>query len=169
MQKQQEICGRLMGFLDFPSGTMVKNLPANTGDAGNSGSVPGLGRSPGGRHGNPLQYSCLENPMGKGAWQAAVHGEWLQTAESQAWLKRYSMHHTQLNYNPEHWKESSRKTSTFALLTMPKPLTVWITTNCRKFLKRWKYQTILPASWKICMQVRKQQLELDMEQQTGSK
>ena len=61
-------------------------------------------------------------------------------------------------------KESSRKTSTSALLTMPKPLIVWITTNCGKFLKRWDYQTTLPASWKICMQVKKQQLELDMEQ-----
>ena len=57
----------------------------------------------------------------------------------------------------------------FALLTMPKPLTVWITTNCGKFLKRWEYQTTWPASWEICMQVRKQQLKLDMEQQTGSK
>ena len=47
---------------------------------------------------------------------------------------------------------------------MPKPLTVWITTNCGKFLKRWKYQTTLPASWEICIQVKKQQLELDMEQ-----
>ena len=46
---------------------------------------------------------------------------------------------------------------------------VWITINCRKFLKRWKYQTIWPTFWEICMQVRKQQLELDMEQQTGSK
>ena len=46
---------------------------------------------------------------------------------------------------------------------------VWITTNCGKFLKRWEYQTTWPASWEICMQVRKQQLELDMEQQTGSK
>ena len=55
------------------------------------------------------------------------------------------------------------------LLTMPKPLTVWITINCGKFWKRWEYQTTWPASWKICMQVRKQQLELDMEQQTGSK
>ena len=61
------------------------------------------------------------------------------------------------------------KTSTSALLTMPKPLIVWITTNCGKFLKRWEYQTTWPASWEICMQVRKQQLELDMEQQTGSK
>ena len=63
--------------------------------------------------------------------------------------------------------ESSRKTS--ALLTMPKPLTVWITTNCGEFSKRWEYQTTWLASWEICMQVRKQQLELDMEQQTGSK
>ena len=67
-------------------------------------------------------------------------------------------------------QESFRKTSTSALLTMPKPLTVWITTNCGKFLKKWEYQTTWPASWEICMQIRKkQQLELDMEQQTGSK
>ena len=66
-------------------------------------------------------------------------------------------------------QESSRKTSTSALLTTPKPLTVWITTNCRKFLKRWEYQTTLPASLEICIQVKKQQLEPDMEQQTGSK
>ena len=65
-------------------------------------------------------------------------------------------------------QENSRKTST-ALLTMPKPLTVWMTTNCGKFSKRWEYQTTWPASWEICMQVKKQQLELDMEQQTGSK
>ena len=56
-----------------------------------------------------------------------------------------------------------------ASLTMPKSLTVWITTNCGKFCKRWEYHTTLPASWEICMQVRMQQLELDMEQQTGSK
>ena len=62
-----------------------------------------------------------------------------------------------------------KKTSISALLTMPKPLTVWITINCGKFWKRWKYQTTWLASWEICMQVRKQQLELDMEQQTGSK
>ena len=66
-------------------------------------------------------------------------------------------------------QESSRKTSISVLLTMPKPLTVWITINCGKFWKRWAYQIILPASWEICMQVRKQQLELEMELQTGSK
>ena len=64
---------------------------------------------------------------------------------------------------------SSRKTSISALLTIPKPLTVWITINCGKFWKRWKYQTTWPSSWETCMQVRKQQLELNMEQQTGSK
>ena len=66
-------------------------------------------------------------------------------------------------------QDSSRKTSTSSLLTTPKPLTVWIITNCGKFFKRWEYQTTLPASWEICMQVKKQQLEPDMEQQTGSK
>ena len=66
-------------------------------------------------------------------------------------------------------QQSSRKTSTPALLTAPKALTVWITTNCGKFLKRWEYEATWPAFWEICMQVRKQQLELDMEQQTGSK
>ena len=52
---------------------------------------------------------------------------------------------------------------------MPKPLTVWVTKNCGKLLKRWEYQTTFPSSKEICMQVRKQQLELDMEQQTVSK
>ena len=66
-------------------------------------------------------------------------------------------------------QESSRKTYIPALLTMPKPLIVWITTNCGKFWRRWEYQTTLPASWEIYMQVKNQQLELDMEQQTGSK
>ena len=62
-------------------------------------------------------------------------------------------------------KQENKKIS--ALLTAPKPSTVWITPKCEKFLKRWEYQNTWPASWKICMQVKKQQLEL--EQQTGSK
>ena len=66
-------------------------------------------------------------------------------------------------------QESSRKTSISALLTMPKPLAVLITINCGKFFKRWEYHTTWSASWETYMQVRKQQLELDMEQQTGSK
>ena len=64
---------------------------------------------------------------------------------------------------------SSRKISTSAPLTMLKFLILWITTNCGKFLNRWKYQTTLPISWETCMLVKKQQLELNMEQQTGSK
>ena len=63
---------------------MVKNLPANAGDMG---SIPGLGRSPGGGHDNPLQYSCLENPMDTGVWQATSIG-----LQSQTQLKRLSIH-----------------------------------------------------------------------------
>ena len=66
-------------------------------------------------------------------------------------------------------QESSRKTSTSALVITPNPLIVWITTNCGKFFKRWEYQTTFPASWEICVQPKKKQLELDMEQWTGSK
>ena len=57
--------------LGFPGGSVVKNLPANAGEVG---SIPGSGRSPGEGNGNPLQYSCLENPRDRGAWQATVHG-----------------------------------------------------------------------------------------------
>ena len=57
--------------LGFPGGSAVKNPPANAGDMG---SIPGSGRSPGEGNGNPLQYSCLENPMHRGAWGATVHG-----------------------------------------------------------------------------------------------
>ena len=52
---------------------VVKNIPANAGDIGDMGLTPGWGRSPGGGHGNPLQYSCLENPMDRGTWQTIVH------------------------------------------------------------------------------------------------
>ena len=62
---------------------MVKNLNANAGDAGNKGLIPGAGKSPGGGHGSPLQYSCLENPIDRGAWQAIVHG----VAKSQTQLE----------------------------------------------------------------------------------
>ena len=65
--------------------------------------------------------------------------------------------------------ESSKITSTSASLTTLKPLTVWITANCGKFFERWEYPTILSASCKTCIQVKKQQLELDMEQWTVSK
>ena len=60
-----------MRFLGFPGGSVVKNPPASAGD---SDSIRGSGRSPGGEHGNPLRFSCLGNPMARGAWQAEVHG-----------------------------------------------------------------------------------------------
>ena len=53
---------------------VVKNPPANVGNIKDAGSFPGLGRSPGGEHGNPLQVSCLENPIDRGTWRALVHG-----------------------------------------------------------------------------------------------
>ena len=61
----------LRGFLVV---LVVKNQPANAGDLREASSIPGLGRCPGGGHGNPLQYSCLENPRDRGAWRATVHG-----------------------------------------------------------------------------------------------
>ena len=67
---------------------MVKNPPANAGDAGDMGSIPGPRRCPGGGNGNPLQYSCLENPMDRGAWQNTACG----VAKSQTQLKQLSMH-----------------------------------------------------------------------------
>ena len=146
-------------------------------------------------NGKPLQYSCLENRRDVGAWWAAVYG----VGQSCTWLKQLSSSSSSymllllkpsppsLRLSKEGEKaeepetklptsagsskklETSRKTSISALLTMPKPLIVWITINCGKFWKRCAYQTTWPASWETCMQVRKQQLELDMEQQTGCK
>ena len=69
----------------------------------------------------------------------------------------------------EFQKKKKNKTFTSVSFTTLKPLTLWITTSCGKFLKRWEYQTTLPASWKTCMQVKKQQSEPDMKQWTGSK
>ena len=67
---------------------MVKNPPANAGDITDTGLIPGSGRSPGGGHGDPLQYSCQENPMDRGAWWATVHG----VTQSRTQLKQLSMH-----------------------------------------------------------------------------
>ena len=71
----------------FPGGTVVKNLPANAGDARDAGSIPGLGRSPGVGNGNRLQYSCQENSMDRGAWWATVHG----VAKSQTRLSTHTL------------------------------------------------------------------------------
>ena len=69
--------------MGFPSGSVVKNPPFNAADAG---LIPGLGRFPGGGNGNPLQYSCLENPMDRGAWQATVH--WVTKELDMTWTKQ---------------------------------------------------------------------------------
>ena len=74
---------------------MIKNLPANAGDARYLGSIPGLGRSPAGGDGNPPQYSCLGNPMDRGAWRATVHG----VAKSRTRLSLHAYHDIErLNY-----------------------------------------------------------------------
>ena len=106
-------------------------------------------------------------------WQNVVHWrrEWQATSVFLPW-EPHEQYEKAKRYDTEGKKKklkSSTKTSASDLLTTPKPLTVWITTNCGEFFKRWEYQTTLSASWEICMQVRKQQLELDMEQQAGSK
>ena len=88
--------GRWVSEFAFPSvfqrasqvALVIKNPRADAGDARDAGSIPGLGRSLGGGHGNPLQYSCLENPMDRGAWRATVHG----VAQSCTLLKWHSMH-----------------------------------------------------------------------------
>ena len=77
-------------------GLVVKNPLANAGDLRESGLIPGSGRSPGGGQDNPLQYSCLENPMDRGAWWAIVHG----FTKSQAWLKWLSIHANGQSLNP---------------------------------------------------------------------
>ena len=75
--------------LSFPGHSLVKNLPANAGDAGDVGSIPGLGRSPGGGSGNPLQYPCMKKPMDRGAWQATVH----RVAKSWTQLSTHACRH----------------------------------------------------------------------------
>ena len=77
----------MMSLLEgFPGGSGVKNPSTNAGDTGDLSSIPGLGRSPGEGNGNPLQYSCLGNPIDGGAWWASVYG----LAQSQTQLKRLS-------------------------------------------------------------------------------
>ena len=82
----------ILRYLGFPDGSVVKNLPASEREVGDTGSIPGSGRFPEGGHGNPLQYSCLENCMDRGAWSAAVCG----VTESRTWLSRWACMHTKI-------------------------------------------------------------------------
>ena len=123
---------------------MVKNPPANAGDIRDLGSIPGLGRSLGEGYGNPLQYSCLENPMHRGAWRATVH----RVTQSQTRLKRLSTQHTRLcgGGTPERDELDLEKGRTLTFLGPPwkrcsvrlyfpgpalglesRPLRVWVT------------------------------------------
>ena len=84
-------------YRDFPHGSVVKNPPANAGDVG---SIPGSGRSPGGGHGSPLQYSCQDNPTDRGAWWAAVHGivkSWTQLSV-RACVHTHTYTHTSISH-----------------------------------------------------------------------
>ena len=76
--------------MGFPGGSVVNNPPANTGDAGDWGLIPGSGRSPGEGNGNPLQYSRQESPMDRGAWWVTVHG----VAKSRTQLSAHTHTHT---------------------------------------------------------------------------
>ena len=73
-QKKKTRCVEKSSRHGFPGGSAVKKLPANTGDEGDVGSIPGSGGSPAGGNGNPLQYSCLKNPMDRRAWGVTIHG-----------------------------------------------------------------------------------------------
>ena len=86
--------------MGFPGGSVVKNPPANAEDRRDPGSIPDLGRSPGGRFGNPLQYSCLENPMGKGDWRARV-----QSITELDVSERLRMAHTCASFNLVLWQD----------------------------------------------------------------
>ena len=86
---QETTCFKILKacFFGLPCGSVGKESNCKAGDLG---VIPGLGRSPGGRHGNPLQYSCLENPMDRGAWQATVH----RVTKNQTWLRDSAQHST---------------------------------------------------------------------------
>ena len=80
--------GFVVMAVGLPGGSVGKESTCNAGDAGDMGLIPGLGRSPGGGHGNPLQYSCLENPMDRGAWCTMAH----RVPKSRTQLKLLGMH-----------------------------------------------------------------------------
>ena len=150
-------------FLGFSRGSAGKESICKAGDLG---LIPGLGRSPREGKGYQRQYSGLENTMDciilgvakswtqLSSFHFTSHASKVMLKTPQAKLQQY-LNQEISDFQAEFRKgrgtrdqitiikkaESSRKTSISALLTMPKPLTVWITTNCEKFLKRWEYQT----------------------------
>ena len=88
LRRREKVICQVMWFLwGLPRWLSSEDSACNAGDTGDVGLVPGSGRSPGGRHGNPLQYSCLENPMDRGTWRAAK-----RVVKSWTWLKGLSTH-----------------------------------------------------------------------------
>ena len=189
--KSQDFC--LFGhcctpLVGFPHSSLGKESACNAGDPS---SMPGSGRSAGEGIGYPLQCSWAsfvaqlvknlpamqktwvwsldwEDPLKKGK---ATHSSSLACTDPLRRVGKKSMGGLGSSRDQNasiHWiiekAREFQKNIYFCWLTTPKPMTMWITTNCGKFLKRWEYQTTLPASWEICMQVKKQQLELDIEQ-----
>ena len=101
---------------------MVKNWPANTWDLRDVGSIPGLGRFPGGGHSNPFQYSCLENSMDRGAWWARVHG----VAKSRTWQKWPSTQHIYiLVYTGPYFREGNGTRLQYSCLENPMDGGAW--------------------------------------------
>ena len=120
---------------------------------------------------NCTHLTCQQSKAQTSPSQASTREP--RTSRCLLWVQKRQRKHRDQIANI-HWiiekaREFQKKTSTSALLTMLKPLTVWSTTNCEKFFKRWNQQTTFPASRQTCMQVKRQQLEPDMEQQSGSK
>ena len=97
--------------MGFPGGSSGKEPTCNAEDIRDRGSIPGLGRSPGGENGNPLQYSCLENPMDRGAWRAIVH----RVTKSQTQLKR--LKHANQEYITQRREKSKCYSWSFTKLT----------------------------------------------------
>ena len=96
--------------MGYPGDTVVKNLPANAGDATDTGLIPGSGRFPGAENGNPLQYSCLKNPMDRGAWQATVQ----RVTKSQTHkAKKHSLICGELIYNKDGTVKEQEKDDLF--------------------------------------------------------
>ena len=120
-------CWHKVCTLGFPGVLVVKNPPSNSGDLRDMDSIPGLGRSPGGGHVNPLQYSCQKNPMDRAAWQATVHS----ISKSWTWLKQLSMHTNIYIRWGKSWKFTScchsrtQDDGSSATLTMWFPRCLW--------------------------------------------
>ena len=131
-------------LVSFPDGAVVKNLPANTRNAKDAGSIPGSRRSPGGGNGYSLQYSCLENSMNRGAWWAAVDGVAKSQTRLSAWAYTYS--HTLVNCVTSKQDEEVQGSGKWSEVTCPRyqvrsgrPL---VTSLCMTAL--WYQQTKLP-------------------------